>query len=55
MNKNNYLNKLNLLLSQYDMTDETRKKIVDEYDYLWVQYETMQNSSLEIAKKLGKP
>ena len=55
MNKNNYLNKLNLLLSQYDMTDETRKKIIDEYDYLWVQYETMQNSSLEIAKKLGKP
>lgn len=55
MNKNNYLNKLNLLLSQYDMPDETRKKIVDEYDYLWVQYESMQNSSLEIAKKLGKP
>ena len=26
MNKNNYLNKLNLLLSQYDMPDETRKK-----------------------------
>ena len=55
MNKNNYLNKLNLLLSQYDMPDETRKKIVDEYDYLWIQYESMQNSSFEIAKKLGKP
>ena len=55
MNKNNYLNKLNLLLSQYDIPDETRKKIVDEYDYLWVQYESMENSSSAIERKLGNP
>lgn len=55
MTRNSYLERLRLLLDQFNMDVKLKEDIIKDYDTLWLEYQELNMMDLEIAEKLGEP
>lgn len=55
MNKQEYLLSLKTLLNQYDIEEDTKDDIMNDYASLWQQYQELNMDDVDIISKLGNP